>query len=575
MKFLIEIPINIKTDPGYIRDQFIKCRNFTEITYKEQSLFLTGTPVIPVIERQNPYEYLKRIFFPFTPDLIRDAKGFFYGVLFDPQNGSIIFFNSMFGILPLFFFNDGKIISISNNPGLLQKNSNVEPVVNRQFVLEQMLFNYPLFDSTPFTGINQVPSNSYLEIKDNKCNIRKHTHIDNFFSSDPIPWRNSKKNIADLFIQNIRDYFPDNAFQISFTSGFDGRTIVACAKHFDRNFSTYSFGADWNTDVTLPQKDARNLGISFSPLLLNNPNYIENEFWETGKKLVDSTGAMGNMVYTHFLYAAIKAGQNSEPLVNGFFGSELFRALHLTGAMTSPELVAFFRNPAGDSWIEGIRQSPKWKFLVKGMFKNELEETIESLKTFHNNYKLSTISRNQFFYIFVLEEIFRKFFGPLITAQMYYRDVYSPFLDFSFIKELLKTELAGANNPFFTHNPLMRIRGQIVYAEILKRTNHYLYYNTTGKGYRPADVLEPYRRGLILIPFISKRLKRRLKKENLDNLGLISAIEENRNNFERYFDFPYYSQKNLSDTIDKIHEVSEEDRDAVLKAASIGYFFNK
>jgi hypothetical protein len=36
--------------------------------------------------------------------------------------------------------------------------------------------------------------------------------------------------MAELFIVSTCDYFPDKNFSITFTSGFDGRTLVSCAR---------------------------------------------------------------------------------------------------------------------------------------------------------------------------------------------------------------------------------------------------------------------------------------------------------------------------------------------------------
>jgi hypothetical protein len=90
----------------------------------------------------------------------------------------------------------------------------------------------------------------------------------------------------------------------------------------------------------------------------------------------------------------------------------------------------------------------------------------------------------------------------------------------------MKTEFAGVNNPFMVDNPFLRLKGQLLYTSIIRKNSRELFYLATGKGYRPADVYFPHNRWKILLPFIKKRLHRKMGLTNLDNLSLISGMEK-------------------------------------------------
>jgi hypothetical protein len=81
-------------------------------------------------------------------------------------------------------------------------------------------------------------------------------------------------------------------------------------------------------------------------------------------------------------------------------------------------------------------------------------EKILQLRETKKNY----FSINHFFYHYIFTEVFRKVFGAWTVAQMQEMNVRLPFLDYDFVLELLKTDLAGCNNDFFTHNPLKRLK---------------------------------------------------------------------------------------------------------------------
>jgi len=286
-----------------------------------------------------------------------------------------------------------------------------------------------------------------------------------------------------------------------------------------------------------------------------------------------TSGYLGNgFLYAHFPYSAEKLKKESAYLISGACGSELFRALHATGAVTSIALADIFTTDNEQELREKLRASKTLEVLNTNDFIIELEELISEIIAYKKQLP-QRITLNQQFYVFVFEEIFRKFFGQWIVTQQKYVKVRTPFLDFNFVKTLLQTKFAGANNDFFTNNPLKRIKGQYIYADIIKKTNQTIYRQITGKGYAPRDVRNSLYRANIVIPFIKKKFKKETVKPYLDNLGIISGVKESKEILKQFIiESSFFNKKQLLSMLTNLSEYTpEKQRDTLLMALSIIY----
>jgi len=460
-----------------------------------------------------------------TPDdEIPKLRGNFYAIISGTKRLKV--YSSFLNMLPLFHTIDNSLIGSSML--LIAEYYNQNLILDKKYILENLLFNYGFFNRTKYEQIKLVPTNHALEIENETVTIFRHFSINELFVSKQSQSKGSASEVSDLFIENVKHYLPDEHFDIAFTSGFDGRTLVSCAQYHKKNFSTFSFGRAENDDVAIPKQNAEELNIAYEHLDLNNDHYIEADFIKN-TLAYGKSGYLGNgFLYAHFPYSAKKIMSRSKYVLSGACGSELFRALHNPGAVTSSALVDVFKNQNDQVIREKLMNSKVLQVLQSDEFITELDELINEIIAYKN--QLSTgISMNQQFYCFVFEEIFRKFFGQWLVTQQNHVQVRTPFLDFKFVQKLLQTEFAGANNDFLTSNPFKRVKGQYIYADIIKKTNKKIYYQKTGKGYRPIDVRNVFYMGNIVFPFLKKKFTKKVAKPFLDNLGIISGVKRNEN----------------------------------------------
>lgn len=430
----------------------------------------------------------------------------------------------LFGLSPLFYYSNDNFVCLASEINLLKNKLEVslKLSINKRFIVEQNLFNYSLFDSTLYKDIHLVPANCKVIIKD-RVIIQQLLNIEDYFCDNPLSIKKSIHSITDQFIDISKSKIRSGDY-ISFTGGFDGRSLLSLALFFDKQIQTYSFGSAVNPDVLLPQKQALILNVPFLPITLDNEQYY-SYYIRDGLNDLLSASANSNLMQIHWFYASTILAKKTDTIVAGFFGSEIFRSAHIAGQFTSPNLISYFKNFEDNSWIQDLRNSTTLNFLPIGNYSKELESIIEDLMLYKE--KIKSLSENQRFYKYIFDESFRKFFGlQFIQAMRRNVNVISPFLDIDFLKSIFKTELAGINNDFFTHNPFKRFKGQLFYAELMRKTNPTLYSLQTSKGYSPMDLQSVQGKMNIFYNYYANHLRKKVIKTDLDNLGIISAFSK-------------------------------------------------
>lgn len=420
-------------------------------------------------------------------NLLKSIPGHFYYLLFDKNLQAFSAGNSLFGILPLYYAAADQALILSDDPLEIAKHIGNRKI-NKRFILENILFNYPLTNQSCVVGIHLLPANSFIHYTHGTSKICKHTCMENYYSARPRAWKKSLHELSDLFIERSEKYFPDEISLISLTGGFDGRTLTACGLMHKKSIATYSFGSDESEDVQIASKLSAQANIPFHCLALNEA-YVKNDSLSAGLEFIDKAAGTAAFARAHYLYAVKKLTKLTPFIVTGNFGSEIFRTAHSAGPVINHNLYSFFNSKNCDEAIAGIKNSTEFDWLNKDAFKNEWDALIEDLRQLPRfNRKYDDLSTNQRFYITVFEEILRKYFGAEMVNQFYYLNNRTPFLDFEFFIRILQTELSGVYSGFYEQNPIKRFKGQILYSHIIRKAWPSFGKNMTDKGYCPDDL---------------------------------------------------------------------------------------
>lgn len=474
----------------------------------------------------NLSDYISELKQNVRPEIIiANLNGNFHLYFFDQINNKLFVFNSLWGIIPIYYKITKESAFFGSSLKLIRYATNSNQL-NKKYLFQSIIFNYSLCDDTFYEGIAVLPVNSFIELSPNLNNkVNCYFNIEDHFTTNLKSGKNALHDLSDLFIQETAKWFPSERFAVSFTGGFDGRTLVSVAKYYDQDFLTYSFGNTGASDLELPKTQAKKLGVEFKEIKLDE-NYAKNYYRSNFKDVIINSEGRAGINRAHYNYAAELLKSQVRFIITGNFGSEIFRSLHLTGVLFSKAMFFVINFALDSSWIKRIESLPEYIILNKEYFKTAWEETVNDIYEIIK--RSNTKEKNLLVYKFVLEEVFRKYFGAEIVIQLKYLLNRTPYLNIIFIKELLKTKYAGAYSKFFTHNPFVRFKGQELYSHIIKKTSPLLYHAYTNKGYKPKDLLTPVGKLNLLKNYFRRRFSSAPDPE-MDPFGVILAYQLNKN----------------------------------------------
>jgi asparagine synthase (glutamine-hydrolysing) len=455
------------------------------------------------------------------PHLIQNIYGHFYYCYQDSNEKSIIIGNSLFSILPVYYRKYSDKIVFSNSPIRISS----DRTISKRFILENLLFNYPLFNNSTYDDVFLLKTNHSIKIDVHGEQQIQHTAIEDLFVSNPKSWRKSLNDVADQFIHASEKYYPDKPFTCSLTGGFDGRTLTACGLYHNKKFGVYSFGNQESDDVVIAEKLAELADIQFSHVELLK-EYVNDHSLRCGHEFIIGASGGASFARAHYLYSAKLLAENSAYLVTGNFGSEILRAFHVAGVVINANLYHVFNALSYDHMLEILFNAPELKWLNVNTFKLEWESLVEDLKLlpcYDPNY--AEMTKSEKFYVFIFNEVFRKYFGAEMVNQFKYLPNRTPFLDFQFLKAILQTEVAGVYSDFYEHNPLKRYKGQVLYGHIIRKTYPSFGEIKTDKGYRPNDLITTCGKVNIAQSYFRKRMNK--TKTTLDPYSVDSAFAKN------------------------------------------------
>ncbi len=492
--------------------------------------------------------------------IVNNIYGHYYFLYLNKETGEILAGNSMFSLLPLYYHCTLSALFLSNNAVSLGRHLGMSRT-DKRFVLETILFNYPLFNNSIVEGIALLPANSSLRISDSSFYIVSHTRIADYFKSGMISQKEAVMILSDKFVEAVEKYLPEEKYACSVTGGLDGRTLASAGRYHRRDFTVFAFGNEESKDLILARDLSERLDLHFRSILLED-DYVKSHSLACGREFIEASSGTATFARAHYLFSARSLSDDYRYMVTGNFGSEILRAAHVAGVVISANLFTLFNADQATEALRIIRESREFRCLNIDAFSNEwqaLQEDVLKLPCFDPSY--SGLTKNQRFYVFVYEELFRKYFGAELANQFRYIRNRTPFLDIDFVKAILETELAGIHSEFFEHNPFKRYKGQVLYAHIIKKTFPPFGKVMTDKGYRPEDLISFFGKAAIVRGYLGK--KRSARRYSDDPNSVVRAWMANREQWQ---------QSMMSDGwIDKGENLEDLERELLFKILSLSY----
>ncbi len=395
--------------------------------------------------------------------------------------------------------------------------------------LERDLFNYPLFGRTPWKGIGLLPTHARLVVRGMSATVEEGFAMEMHFGDGLRSSTADMRELISVFETECALLLPQSGFALSFTGGFDGRTLLGAALKLGRTgFRAYGFGKPGESDIALPEKQARDLGVPYTAIHLDD-RYVKEHALRSAIAFMELSDLNGNLGRPHYHYAAERLSSECAHLVTGDFGSELFRAMHAPGPMMTAHLISIFTG--GQEWRKPALE------LGGHQRAEELVAQVDAYLA-----AASGLNPSERFYRFVFEELFRKYFGPEIIVQSHFLRNRTPFLSMRFLKALHRTTWAGVHARLFESDKARRMKGQVFYAAYLEHAHARLYRMPTNKGYAPPDVLELWRWPFLLAGFIRRRLA---GPERVDSNSIEAFFQQHHQAVLDRYDLPVEAGEDL------------------------------
>jgi len=543
---------------------YYKCEKQQLIEKENYKILIIGDYWSKISLIENDFKHLDPEF------VIKNIKGNFYYFIIYPDKVLIV--TGFLSLCPVFY---SEKYGFATSSFKLLTQTKREFTICERFILETFLFNYAFFDSTIYDEVKLLSVHSCLLVNERTIKTEKFWELTELFVNEPSVKKSDRQKLVGSFIETIEQYVPDKNATISFTSGFDGRTIVSAALSRQKKFKTFSYGKTINDDVYIPKDNAKELGLSFEHIDAADDGYIKDHFYSNAAEMTIENGGFNGFLYPHFLFMAKHQAASATHLITGYGGSELLRSTHIMGAITSKALYDVITLNNAEELKNSLMKNASIGFINTELVARNIDQLIADLIEYKNSIAKHN-SLNKKLYSFLLSETLRKVFGPWMFSQLRYIKVRTPFLDYDFVKSVFKTNLAGVYNDFYTKNPVKRFKGQLLYALIIKKTNSVLSGQLTGKGYKPKDLLSISGKIKMIYPFISKRLKRKIITGSLDNLSIISGLKHTISQKKVSISMRLFNETEVSSAVNRLNEFTpEKTRDALLSCFSISLLLNE
>lgn len=512
----IQSTVKYYTDRDRTVDCMIDGDVFLDDALKREISCEYGVHGKPGAEALVPFIYRK-----YGTDLIERIKGWFNILIYDRKKRLVYLLNSRLGMRPLYYQETaGYFIFCSRLKPILRCSLGAKKIDKKSFA-DYVLFNYPLGDQTYVEGISLLAPATIMTINDSGIVQKRYWSPRALFAGKLVSRVESMVQAEDILKKAVARMHDDaTTVGVSLTGGFDSRTVLSLLDKDPKDVLLYSFGGPGSKDIAIPQAISRECSYEYVPVRLDR-DYAQRFFVDYATKCITRSDGRSTLARAHYLYALDAIGRRAGVVLTGNCGSELIRPVHMTGEVISDNTKALFTTMNEHSLSTAFDRFRVPRYFDKTNVIAQKDMVCESLAQ-TTGFSEEGLTLNQRFYLFLVKEVFRKYFGTEMAMEDGYVHNRSPYLDSDFIDFIFKTPLCGANYDFYVNNPFVRVNGQLLYARIINNNSRILARLPTNRLYAPQDLLTTLGRVKTGLSF----LYRRYFAKNGEDYGLSAGVEE-------------------------------------------------
>jgi len=435
-------------------------------------------------------------------------KGNFTIVLIDEKREKCSLYNSRFGISPFYYVFVKDSFLFSTSLAALICCLPWEPEIDPVAVAELVLFNYPLGDRSYFRKIKLLQPAEFVRFNATGLQMKTWWDVAQLYNTPLFSKQEALEKGSELFHKIVNDLSCDvSKFRVSFTSGFDSRALLAVLENKPENYLSYSFGISGSLNIDIPEQMSREMGVNYKPVVLDGE--YEKVFDENALRAVLLSDCLSTVERANYPYAFEKLAYYSPIVITGLFGSELLRTFQNVGHIVSANLARI--NLAADPLMDLqniLKESDTAYYFADDVLSrvaNEIESDISTSLV----ERFGKMPPDRRFYMFLLTEGLRKYFGAEVHMERPWGINRFPYLDDEFVEFIFQAPFAGVYSHTLKPTVGNRFRSQYFYAYIINKYRSELLKAPTDHGYAPQDVISPFSLLRIGPKFLFSRWKKR------------------------------------------------------------------
>lgn len=434
------------------------------------------------------------------------TKGNFTLVLADERRARCVVVASRLAIAPFYYAMDGTRLLFSTSLVALVGSLRGRRELDRAAVAELALFNYPLGDRTYFQGIKALRPAEVVRVDQHGPRRARWWDVRQLYEAALYRRDDALELGSELFHASVNDLAADTPrVRVSFTSGFDSRATLAVLNKRSEDLLAYAFGIPGSINVRIPARICARLGVPFAPVYLDDE--YAARFDDYALRALVLSDCLSTVERANYPYAFERLAGFSPVVLTGLFGSELMRTFQNVGYIVSANLTQL--NLAADphAAFQRLAARPDASiYFARGVL-DDCQAEVESDLSAVLTEPFGDVSPDHRFYLFLLTEGLRKYFGAEVHMERPWGINRFPFLDEEFVEFAFHAPFAGVHARTLRPTIGNRFRSQYFYAYVIRRYRPQLLAYSTDHGYAPADLLRP----LPLLAIGSRLVGRRLR----------------------------------------------------------------
>lgn len=248
---------------------------------------------------------------------VEKLRGMYAFLIWDEDNQTLFGARDIFGIKPLYYFENEDFIAFSSEYKSLLLLSD-ERSIDEEVLQQYLSFQYTNGEGTMLKEIKKIPPHHYFTIKDDILTIKNYYDID-YKKRDDI----SKEDVYNVINESVKKHLISDVEVGTFLSGgIDSSIIATLASKINPNIKSFSvgFGIDGYNELDIAKKTADELGIENIQIKVSQEEYIKS--LPEVVKLLDDPLADPSALGIYFL--SKEARKHVKVVLSGEGADELF-----------------------------------------------------------------------------------------------------------------------------------------------------------------------------------------------------------------------------------------------------------